>query len=47
MDKYIVITYSCCSEHGGTEIYYYNTEKEARENASTGDTVAKLIVEVV
>lgn len=45
-DKYMVIHYSCCSEHGETEIDSFPTLEEAEKNAYKGDDIVKLIKEV-
>lgn len=45
--KYIVISPTCCSEHGETEYRYYETLDEARKAAFEGDIIAKIIKEVL
>ena len=45
-NEYMVISYSCCSMHGETEIDSYPTLEEAEKNACKGDKVVKLIKEM-
>lgn len=44
--NYMVLYESCCSEHGDTEIDYFETLEEAEKNAWAGYKIFKLVKEI-
>ena len=46
VEKYAVYSPGCCEEHGGPELCYYDTLREAEEIAISGETIFKIVKEI-
>ncbi len=44
---YVVYNSGCCAEHGGPEMEWYDTLEEAEKAAVSGETIFKVVKEVI